>query len=55
LEKLPIKNNEESPLVAEGNEISNLKLVDDIYKIVEFIESKVSCMMKMSVAVTAVA
>ena len=41
-EKLPIKNDEESSLVAETSEISNLKLVDDISKILEFIESEVS-------------
>jgi hypothetical protein len=42
-EKLPINNDEESSFVAESGEISNLKLVDDIFNIIEFIESKASC------------
>jgi len=39
-EKLPIINDDESSLVAERDEISNLKLVDDIFKILEFFETK---------------
>jgi hypothetical protein len=37
-EKLPIKNDEESSLVAEADQISNLKLVEDIYKIMIFMD-----------------
>jgi DNA polymerase III psi subunit len=48
--RLPALGDRKSPsafaarlfLVAEGNKISNLKLVDDIFKILEFLESKVS-------------
>jgi hypothetical protein len=38
-EKLPIKNDEESSLVAESGEISNLDLLEDIFKILEIMES----------------
>jgi hypothetical protein len=36
---VPIANDEKSSLVAETDGISNLKLVEDISKILEFIES----------------
>lgn len=38
-EKLPIKNDDESSLVSEGGKISNLELLEDIFKILEIIES----------------
>ena len=41
-EKLPIKIDEESSLVAEASEISNLRLVEDICKILAFIDDEVS-------------
>ena len=40
-EKLPIKNDEKSSFVAEYDQISNLELIVDINKILEFILSKV--------------
>jgi len=41
-EKSPVLSHQGFLFVAESDEISNLKLLDDIFKILEFIESKVS-------------
>ncbi len=38
--KTPIKNDDESSSVAEADKISNLKLVEDIYKILIFMDSE---------------
>jgi hypothetical protein len=34
-----IKNDDESSLVAESNEISNMKLIENVFKILEFLET----------------
>jgi len=41
-QKTPVLSHQGFFFVAECDEISNLRLVDDILKILEFIESKVS-------------
>jgi hypothetical protein len=37
-EKLPIKNDEESSLVAEGSEISNQNLINDVADIIKLMD-----------------